>query len=263
MSFRHIAFFPLFVVKIIGCDKLYILPHRHIGEFYKEYDDYCKERNIDTTKRGKRSTFGRALRLFGELNPETKLHFSRCKGHFQTCEVCNKADDLMKNTRMTEAQRNVYRQVKRLHLKQQLQERNCLDKNRQLCMEKDEQGQPKMALLFSDGMTIYTTNTPKLYKTNSKGGLTKKIESRIIGVEVVCGDIDTMFIYYTDNMVGGGSNILIEVQRQAIYGLQKLLAVRGQLLTQKILFQFDNCGENKVRRIEEACFCFIILSAHH
>lgn len=201
---------------------------------------------MNEAEEAKKSTFGRAMHLFAELNKGTKLHFSRCKGHFQTCEVCNKADDLMKNTRMTGVQRDVYRQVKRLHLKQQLQERLHLDTNRISCKEKDERGQPKMALIFSDGMTIFTTNTPKMYKKKSKGEPAKKIESRIIGVEVVCGDIDTMFIYYTDNMVGGGSNIMIEVQRQAIYDLQKLLEAKGQLLPKKVIFQFDNCGENKV-----------------
>jgi hypothetical protein len=45
-------------------------------------------------------------------------------------------------------------------------------------------------------------------------GDTKKITSRIIGVEVHCGPVHEVFLYYTDNLVDGGANIMIEIQRQ-------------------------------------------------
>jgi hypothetical protein len=40
--------------------------------------------------------------------------------------------------------------------------------------------------------------------------------SRVIGVEVLCGPIDGVFLYTTDNMISSGGNIMIEVQRQGI-----------------------------------------------
>jgi hypothetical protein len=45
---------------------------------------------------------------------------------------------------------------------------------------------------------------------------------RIIGIEVHCGPVHGTFLYYTDNLTLGGSNIMIEVVRQAILGIQKI-----------------------------------------
>ena len=42
------------------------------------------------------------------------------------------------------------------------------------------------------------------------------VMSRVIGVEVLCGPIDGVFLYTTDNMISSGGNIMIEVQRQGI-----------------------------------------------
>jgi hypothetical protein len=35
--------------------------------------------------------------------------------------------------------------------------------------------------------------------------------TRIIGVEVACGPIDTTFIYTTDNLQSGGANTLVDI----------------------------------------------------
>ncbi len=230
---------------VVGLENIAILPYESASEFYVEYEYHCKE-SQETHLMASKTTFFRALEQYNKVSKDKQLRFARCKGHFQTCEVCNKAADLMKNMHMTKEQRQVFRAVKRLHLKQQAGERSYLDANREACkVERDEKGQPKMALLFSDGMTIYTTNTPKVTKANSKGTV-KQIESRIIGVEVVCLDINTMFLYSTDDMVGGGALTMIEVQRQAMKDLQALLQDKGLMMPKKIIFQFDNCGENKV-----------------
>ena len=232
---------------IIGFAKLIILPYQEVGEFFAEYEHYCDEYKFDDDTRASKATFRRAMNIYRKKHKEeVTLRFSRCKGHFQTCEVCNKADDLLRNTRMTLAQKDVFRAVKSIHIAQEKQERVHLEKMRQMCREKDEKGQPKMAMLFSDGMTIYTTNTPKMFQKNSKGEPLKKIQSRMVGMEVVCGDISTMFMYYTDNLVRGGSNIILEITRQGLYDLQKLLAEKGQIMPEKLVLQFDNCGENKV-----------------
>jgi hypothetical protein len=246
------------------------MPYTNVTEFYEEYlhsftsniagvDGGGEGIEFEATEEVKKklaslTTFRKAFNQFGKHHTDVQLRLARCKGHFQTCEVCSRATDMLKNGKLHKLQRNVIREVKRLHLKQQKGERLHLDMHRQLCKEKDDKGQPKMALLFSDGMTIYTTNTPKLSKSNSKGS-TKTIESRVIGVEVVCGDIETMFIYTTDDMVGGGALTMIEVQRQAMKDLEDLLAAQGQVMPRKIVFQFDNCGENKVSFLS---FLFII-----
>lgn len=56
-------------------------------------------------------------------------------------------------------------------------------------------------------------DTPRIGDRRSKSD-TKVITSRIIGVEVHCGPIHGTMLYYTDNLVSGGANIMIEIIRQ-------------------------------------------------
>jgi hypothetical protein len=97
-------------------------------------------------------------------------------------------------------------------------------------------------------MTIQTCNTPKVGK-NRHSTAKSQIESRCIGVEVYCGPVQTVFIYVTDNMVSGGSNIMIEIQRQALIDLAAELKKYNKCMPKEFIFQFDNCGENKVKNI--------------
>lgn len=62
-------------------------------------------------------------------------------------------------------------------------------------------------------MTAYTTQTPKQGKCRTSKGQ-EKMENRVVAVEVVCGNIDTTFLYYTNDLVAGGANIMIEIMRQ-------------------------------------------------
>jgi hypothetical protein len=125
-------------------------------------------------------------------------------------------------------------------------ERAYLDKNKAKCLELDKDGQPIMGLLFTDGMTSMAGNTPKVGKNHHSSPKSTYMVSRVIGVEVYCGPINTVFLYTTDNMVTGGSNIMIEIQRQALIDLSKLLKKEGMNMPKEMIFQFDNCGENKV-----------------
>lgn len=97
-------------------------------------------------------------------------------------------------------------------------------------------------------MTNETTKSPK----EGEGKATQKhgsscFETRVIGVEVICGPVKETFVYTTDNLVPAGSNITIEVIRQAQYDLAKLLADRGLVYPKRQHFQFDNGSENKTQ----------------
>jgi hypothetical protein len=117
----------------------------------------------------------------------------------------------------TSSQIDIVQSFRRSHLLQQQRERQHLDNNIEKAREIDEVGQPKSALLFSDGFTEQKGETPK-WGRNSHGSRYKTtISSRVIGVEVVCGPIHENFVYYTDNLVTKGANIMIEVQRQGVY----------------------------------------------
>ena len=110
--------------------------------------------------------------------------------------------------------------------------------------------------LFADGMTQYTCQTPKFRKV-SKGD--KTIETRIVGIEVVCGPINTVLVYRTDELVSGGANITIEMTRQAIIDVSILLRQRGLLVPRILDLQFDNCGDNKNKEIF-GYYCLLVES---
>jgi hypothetical protein len=71
------------------------------------------------------------------------------------------------------------------------------------------------------------------------------ITNRVVGVEVVCGPIDKIFLYHTDNLVAGGANTMIQIIRQAISDLTNELHKIGLEKPMQLALQFDNCGENK------------------
>jgi len=130
-------------------------------------------------------------------------------------------------------------------------------------------------------MTATAANTPRFGSRGSKlhaNNCTKdnSLETRIIGVEVVCGRIDTHFIYYTDNLIGHGGNVMIEVFRQsktaliitvpatilivlcfdnnlALIDLALILRENHMVLPRELFLHYDNCNENKV-----CCFKFAI-----
>lgn len=108
-----------------------------------------------------------------------------------------------------------------------------------------------------DGYTEYKCLTPRQWQHRNSKGDTKRMGNRIIGVIVVCGHIETRFVYSLDDLVYGGANTMIEVVRQAFHDLGALLAQLpngGCLMPKRGFIQMDNCGENKV-----SCYFVLIL----
>ena len=114
---------------------------------------------------------------------------------------------------MKKEQIRIVQEFKRLHIAQQSIERKYLEVRKELALEVDDSGQPQQALIFIDGMTELTGNTPKL-GASRRSKVDHIIANRVIGVEVYCGPINTVFLYNTDQMVGKEANIMIEVVRQ-------------------------------------------------
>ena len=103
-----------------------------------------------------------------------------------------------------------------MHLKQQAAERRFLDDSKKISKQLNNELQPERAFFFSDGFTIRKCDTPRIGKRRQSKSSHKKLESRIIAMEVICGPIDGIFVYYTDNIVSGGANIMVEIMRQGI-----------------------------------------------
>jgi hypothetical protein len=144
----------------------------------------------------------------------------------------------------TDVEKDVVKRFRQMHLHQQSTERVHLDNRKMYAQDRlDLNGNPLKMLFFIDGMTQYTCRTPRFKDASAKGDM--EIESRIIGVEVYCGPIRTVFVYRTDAIVRGGGNIMVEIVRQSIIDLTELLRQSGLQRPKTLVLQFDNCGENK------------------
>lgn len=100
-------------------------------------------------------------------------------------------------------------------------------------------------LIYVDAMTSYRGDTPKEGAgRHSKAGTC--ITSRIFGCQIICGTIDFMCYVIVDQLIPGGANLAIEVQRKSMELLSKELEVKNHLMPRIMHWQFDNCGENKV-----------------
>jgi hypothetical protein len=60
-----------------------------------------------------------------------------------------------------------------------------------------------------------------------------------------------------DQMIPGGANLAIDIQRLAIERLGEALQAENMLMPRKFNFQFDNCGENKNK--EMFAFCSLLV----
>jgi HPt (histidine-containing phosphotransfer) domain-containing protein len=168
-------------------------------------------------------------------------------GNFGVCEVCNNIADIMRDGRRnwTQAQREVLKMYRIVHLNQQSAERKVLERTKQLCSELETQtGQPKALFFFVDGMTESRGDIPRLVAENgreSKGDKNAKhVTNRVLGCEVICGPLNKYIFYITDNMTGGGSNTMIEVIRQLLYDTEDILSRMNLKRPRTMYLQFDN-----------------------
>lgn len=223
-------------------DGVRCIPFENTSQLYLDYVNYCRTTSVPFNSVAGKSTFFTA---FASL---TDIRLLGCKGSFQTCDVCNCANDLLnaKDIKFSKEQRDVVLKFKRLHLLQQAAERDEMERNRTLAQNEKVNGRYKYAFFLIDGMTKYTTNTPRYghkLRTGKQDG--SVLGTRVVGVEVVCGPIDEVFLYCIDDLVSGGANLMIEIQRQAFRDLSKRLAAINLDMPKGVFLQYDNCGENK------------------
>jgi len=225
-----------------------VIPHRDIKSYYDEYLVYCDALSMEKESIASYTTFSRAFRQFKkDKNADYELRLLRCKGSFNTCEICNNSTELLRRdkkiggVKFTEEQRTILLEFRRLHLNQQQQERAKLELRKLKAKEYDARGNPSAALLYGDGMTQFTCLSPRF---GEKGAYQHSHETRFISFQVVCGPIDTVFTYRTDSMIlETGANIMIELMRQALIDLSKLLEGIKPLFNHDInflLFVFNN-----------------------
>ena len=82
--------------------------------------------------------------------------------------------------------------------------------------DRDENGNPILAVIFGDSMTSYAGRTPKYGRRTGKADGAVSFENRVFGVEVYCGPVEGEVLFHSDELVRGGANFIIEVQRRGI-----------------------------------------------
>jgi hypothetical protein len=124
-----------------------------------------------------------------------------------------------------------------------------MDAKRMAARASGENGTPLVASFIIDAMTENKTTTPHFHGESATANQNEHhFAARVFGVEVICGAnlVDGYFIYTTDHFMDKGSNLMVEIQRQALADLEDLLRLSGRSLRGGIVhLHFDNSTENK------------------
>jgi len=236
--------FICFSFNASGAEHVRVFPYDTLVDFHEEYVVHCKMINVHPDNIAGIGTFRKAWAQVSMPISKGGMEFRLLgsKGSFKCCEICNNANFLLKSQtrRFTVAQREVLIKFKFKHRKQQEAERLHLDLMREQARSSKDPitGHPTKLFMFTgdhwfcalvllvnhiltfqiinfaDGTTAHTCITPRKGK-GRQTHFNQHFESRYIGVEVICGDvIDTTLLYFTGHGIRGGSNMMIEVQRQ-------------------------------------------------
>lgn len=152
---------PFLILPIIrsafeGQENVVVLPYNNLQYFYGEYAFTRKSQG--NRDHARLTTFKKAARqLRDHLSHEEGLvvKLNGGKGTFEKCDICHNAEQLLRGNRQWgKCERNVIYAYRRRHIVQQFAERIKLRQNITSTYELGDDGQPLVALLFSDGMTV-------------------------------------------------------------------------------------------------------------
>ena len=249
--------------EFIECDddeiKIKPVPYETVAQVFEEYEltlpsnlPRCK---VDCFKRAFSSFTHTSMREEGFV-----VRLRRCKHNFSTCDICNNAQALLqdKARKWAYGQEDILRKYLKVHLQIQGSERDEEKRAILAARKMNAMGQPEQAFMLFDGFSVHKGVTPK-WSRGVYGGRSHtqkeepKVENRVIAGIVICGEIDTVFVYTVDQLTRGGANLMIEVIRQALSDLGELLKSRSQLVPKILYLQFDNCGENKNKYMMAYC----------
>jgi hypothetical protein len=188
------------------------IPYPDVGYFYEEYNYFCIRRKLATGQYAAESCFRQAWQYMAK---EHNLKLSGGRGAHDKCAVCANADELLRvsdTSGWSPQERDIVMEFRRMHIHQQMKEREYLEKNIIETYELDPLGQPISVLILIDAMTCIKGDTPHRGMENVEES--NKVTSRLFGAEVHCGDIHETFLYYVDNMKSGGANVIVQIMRE-------------------------------------------------
>ena len=220
-----------------------VLPFETLKELHEYYKMYRS--NLQKHEVAKMTVFKKAFQSL----PNVKLQ--HCSGSFNTCEVCGTLKKYLYQNRFSQAQKDVFVHFKNAHLDDNRQGRanyyHWAEEAEARGNYIPDENRYKYGLILPDGYTIHNCETPRTVG-GKKGEKGCTMENRIVGVIVICGPINEVFLYHTDNLVSGGANLMVEVVRQTLIDLNRKLRALGLSMPKNLIGFYDNCGENKVKK---------------
>ena len=143
-----------------------IVPYTGVDQFYDEYSYFCKTSipPMEPHAIAGRSCF---RNVFNSMKKAGHVKLLRSKHGFQTCSICNHCNNIISGGAggRDPIVREVTQKLKRLHMRQQHNERMNADIIMLRCAsDVDMIGQPMEMFIDIDGMTVRTGDTPKLGK---------------------------------------------------------------------------------------------------
>jgi hypothetical protein len=220
------------------------VPYENPTQFYQDYVNFHDTFGLGINTKAKSDTFRKALDSLYD-----SIRLVHAKGSFPTCDTCNNANDMLRNPKVSfnPEFRDIVMKFKRAHLMRQMEERAYMEENIHRAKSEVKGHQPQVAHLLCDAISSWRGNTPKVgggqYR-HSKGDQ-NFVENRVMAVEMVCGPINCVRLYHSNNLVSSGANYMITVLKQALEDLAQMCFDEGFVLPPELILNFDNCGENK------------------
>lgn len=193
-------------------DNTVYVPYPDISYFYHEYNYFCIKKKLSVGIYAAESWFRRA---WTDMAKEHCLKLSGGRGSHSKCAVCANAEELLRvsdSSSWSSQERDIVLEFRRMHIFQQMKEREYLEMNIFETNRTDPTGQPTSALILIDAMTCVKGDTPHRGMENVEDS--NHVTSRLFGAEVHCGHIHETFLYYLDNMTSGGANVVVQIMRE-------------------------------------------------
>ena len=243
-----------------GLEGKKFLPFPNVGQFYAEYERrftpavlflFGNSEALDRLDdKASLSTFKRVF----DKHFKSYVKLMKDYGNHTGCDVCINAavilQDLGRN--FPPAAQDIISQFRSLHIKQQWQERDDMTARELKARDTYDKltGNPSYFYICTDYVSSWVGDTPRFLGAGrkSKSDESKsKIKTKMCGVRVFCGPLHETMIFYIDNTVSGGCNVMIEIIRRTLYEIAKRLKDDWKMkLPKDGFFEFDNCGaDNK------------------
>jgi hypothetical protein len=205
------------------------LPYGSVPEFFKEYLAFCHAEHLTPSGYAKDETFRKTF-----LSLKNEFRLIGAKGSMPTCDICNNANDMLRASHIKDqSSREIILKFKRLHLQQQMKERQYMEQNR-IVSKTLVNGQPTQFFCLIDAMTCSRGDVPQTGRKfrQGKSEISHQIENRVIGEYIHMKIISASSLCYSNYNITYLSNYYVSLSQRAKSSVEIL--TRSFYITQTI-----------------------------